>query len=82
MARIINLTPHDINVVGENNTIIRTFPSEGVARADQRAEVVGEVDGIELVSMWFGKPVGLPAPSTLRGCSYDVPCTLPNGFDC
>lgn len=82
MVKVINLTPHTVNIVDEDGIIVRTYPSEGVARATQRAKVIGELDGIELVSMHFDEPVDLPAPSTLRGCSYSTPCTSPNGFDC
>ena len=60
MARIINLTPHTINICAEDGTIVKSFVSEGVARAKQVAEVVGNLDGVELVSMKFGEPEDLP----------------------
>ena len=61
MARIINLTPHTVNIIGEDGALKASFPSEGIARASQTAEHVGELDGIELVSMKFGKTEDLPA---------------------
>lgn len=61
MAKIINLTPHTVNIVKDGN-IKAAFPSEGIARASQTAEHVGELDGIELVSMKFGATKDLPAP--------------------
>ena len=70
MARIINLTPHTINVLGEDGVLKTSFPSEGIARASQTAEHVGELDGIELVSMKFGKTEDLPAPE--EGVFYIV----------
>lgn len=62
MAKIVNLTPHAVNVVAEDGTVKAAFPSEGIARASQTAEHVGELDGIELVSMKFGATEDLPAP--------------------
>lgn len=61
MAKIINMTPHTVNIVAQDGTIMASFPSEGIARASQTAEHVGELDGIELVSMKFGKTEDLPA---------------------
>ena len=63
MATIRNLTPHTVNVIAEDGTIKATFPSEGSARADQIETRVGELDGIELVSMKFGATENLPAPA-------------------
>lgn len=63
MSKIRNLTPHTVNVIAENGTTIATFAPEGVvARASQHAEHVGELDGVELVSMKFGETVDLPEP--------------------
>lgn len=63
MAKIVNLTPHCVNIVAEDGTISAAFPSEGIARATQVAEYAGELNGIELVSMKFGATEGLPAPA-------------------
>lgn len=62
MKKIVNLTPHAVNIIAEDGGLVATFPSEGVARATQHAERVGELNGIELVSMKFGDPIDLPAP--------------------
>lgn len=70
MAIIKNLTPHTVSIVNEDGTVKATFPSEGIARANQTAEHVGELDGIELVSMKFGKTEDLPAPA--EGVYYIV----------
>lgn len=59
---IHNLTPHTVNIVAEDGSIKAAFPSEGIARASQTAEHVGELNGIELVSMRFGATEDLPAP--------------------
>ena len=60
MAKITNLTPHVVSVCNEDGTVIKCFESKGIARASQVAEVVGELDGIELVSMKFDEPEDLP----------------------
>lgn len=59
---IINLTPHTVNLCDTNGSVIRTFESEGVARATQRTVELGDVEGIRLVKMAFGEPVDLPDP--------------------
>ena len=56
----VNLTPHAINIVDEANQVIRTFVSEGVARAAQRTELVGEIDGVRITKSAVGEPVDLP----------------------
>lgn len=62
MKKIVNLTPHAINIIGQEGQAVATFASEGLARATQTQVVVGEVNGIELVKMSFGKTEELPAP--------------------
>ena len=66
MQKIINLTPHTINFVGQDNTIILSVPSSGVARATQRREIVDTIvaDGITLpvARCTYGDVQGLPAP--------------------
>ena len=62
MAIIRNLTPHTIDIIDEDGNIKASYPSEGVARATQTTTVVGEINGVELVSMTYGEPEGLPEP--------------------
>ena len=57
---IINLTPHEVSIVDEAGNVIRTFRSEGVARATQTTELVGEIDGVRITKSVFGSPVNLP----------------------
>ena len=70
MTNIINLTPHEIVMVGNNNEIIVRYPSQGIARAVAMAKPVGEVNGIPLVEMSYGRPEGLPEP--VEGTCYLV----------
>ena len=66
MQKIVNLTPHTINFVGQDNTIVASIPSSGVARAVQRREIVDTivVDGISLpiARCTYGDVQGLPDP--------------------
>jgi hypothetical protein len=59
--KIINLTPHTINVVLDNKTI--EIPSSGVARCSQTTVPVGEINGIPLTSTTFGEVIDLPEPT-------------------
>lgn len=60
MTEICNLTPHAVNLVGDDGNVIRTYEPIGLARAEQRSVVCGTLDGIELVKTVFGKVEGLP----------------------
>lgn len=84
-----NLTPHAVNIFSykdvncdkrgvftltdDNASPILTLHSEGVARAAQREEVVGDlkVDGcavvFEVLNMSYHEPVDLPAPQEGHG---------------
>ncbi len=62
MAKVINLTPHTINIISEDGNVTASFVSEGIARATQMSETVGDINGIELVKMSFGATENLPAP--------------------
>ena len=58
--KIRNLTPHAINIIAEDGTVISTFPSEGIARAAQKATPAFTLNGVDVVRMEFGRPVDLP----------------------
>lgn len=59
MTEICNLTPHAVNLVGDDGNVIRTYEPIGLARAEQKSVVCGTLDGIELVKTVFGKVEGL-----------------------
>jgi len=59
--KLVNLTPHDV-VVRLENSEEKVYPSEGNARVSTRSEVVGMVDGIDIVAQSYGDIDGLPAP--------------------
>ena len=72
---VINLTPHDIHIVGSDGKVIKTFPSEGVIRLSQKSEVVGYLalengERIPLTKTSFGEAEGLPEQK--KGTIYIV----------
>lgn len=59
--KIKNLTPHELTLVAEDGSILRKIsPSGTIARAVQKDEPVGELDGFPLVRSSFGEPIDLP----------------------
>jgi hypothetical protein len=68
MAKFINLTPHTVRIVMDDNAI--EFPSEGTARAQQSSVVTDSIEGIEIVELTFGDVIGLPEYS--EGVYYIV----------
>lgn len=49
-----NLTPHPVTLGGV------TYPSEGVARVSEQVQAVGDLDGLPVLAVAYGEPVGLP----------------------
>lgn len=66
MQKIVNLTPHTINFVGQDNAIVASIPSSGIARATQHRQIVDTVvaNGITLpiARCTYGDVQGLPEP--------------------
>ena len=65
---IINCTPHDVNIVGEDGSIIATIPASGILpRCQATTQEVGTVgvDGITipLTASSFGEVTDLPEAS-------------------
>lgn len=60
--KIINLTPHSVNII-KDGAIYATYPSEGVARAEQTDKKIGSINNIDIYSTTFGSVTGLPEPS-------------------
>ena len=60
---IINLTPHDINILDDNDDIIRTYgPSGTVARVATFADVFDDIDGVAVATTTYGPVTGVPDP--------------------
>lgn len=58
--RIINATPHAVNLVNDDGNVLRTFLPKISVRVASRCEVVGTLDGIPIDSATFGEVEGLP----------------------
>jgi hypothetical protein len=63
MVELVNLTPHEVRVMGENGKIRLVVPPSGkVARVKTVQAVVGNVNNIPVVRTTFGDVEGLPEP--------------------
>ena len=60
MSKLINLTPHEVNLVQDETTT--SYKSEGVVRVETESKQVGSVNGIGIFKTTFGAVEGLPAP--------------------
>ena len=58
--KLINMTPHVINVLDDEDNIIQSIPSTGEIRLSMETEIIDNVNGIPLTATKFGKPKGLP----------------------
>ncbi|MBW1973767.1 MAG: hypothetical protein JRI44_13170 [Deltaproteobacteria bacterium] len=59
---IINLTPHPLVFMDEDKNILFEIPSSGIARASQKETKIGELNGLPVYKMEYGKVENLPAP--------------------
>lgn len=60
MANIKNLTPHDVRVLNNNNEVVVTLVSEGIARVSSETQVVDTLNGVPITETVFGEVTGLP----------------------
>lgn len=60
MEKIINMTPHAVRVLDDNNTVIATLVSEGIARVSSETRTVATLNGIPVTETIFGEVTGLP----------------------
>ncbi len=58
--KIINLTPHAINIILDGDTI--SIPSSGVARAKSSTEQIGSIGDIPVYRTVYGETCGIPEP--------------------
>lgn len=60
IMKMINLTPHALNIQKEDGTML-SIPASGiVARAEQESVKVEEIDGVAVYSTSYGAAVDLP----------------------
>lgn len=61
--KIINLTPHEITIVGEGGNILRTIAPEATPARLKVSTVKGHpIDGVPTSITVFGEPENLPEP--------------------
>lgn len=63
MKNVLNYTPHEIVIMGQDGQEAARFPSAGLARCQVTRVVVGDINGIELNETRFGDVEGLPEPA-------------------
>lgn len=84
MKTIVNMTPHDVVMYGNDNRAFCTFPASGkLIRLSQKNEIVGDINGIPTIKVVFGEPKGLPKynPDIVYIVSAFVKSALPDRVD-
>ena len=60
--RVINLTPHDVDICDEKGNVIKTYKASGiVARISHSWDEIDYVDGVPIVTRVNEKVVDLPS---------------------
>jgi len=67
MTKLINVTPHKLNIHNEDGNVMEVEPSGVVARVVMTSEVVNSVDGIPVYKTVFGD---LDIPEPREGVLY------------
>lgn len=81
--RIINLTPHTINILKEDKSVLEV-QSSGLARVHTKTEILPSIDGIAITAEARGGIVtGLPdpTPDTIFVVSRPVAAAVPERED-
>ena len=60
MKKIINLTPHNVNIIKDNGEKIIVEASGTVARCTQSTTTLGKINDIPITQSIFGEVEGLP----------------------
>lgn len=60
MANIKNLTPHEVRILNDNNEVVVTLNSEGIARVSSESKIVDTLNGVPITETVFGEVTGLP----------------------
>jgi len=68
--KLVNLTPHTLNVLRGGEEVMKLAPSGQVARVSVDYAKTGELLGVELYTAVYGDVEGLPAPQ--EGTFYVV----------
>jgi hypothetical protein len=84
MTTIINMTPHAVTILGQDNQIIKSIEASGkTIRLAVETVEIGQIEGIRLTSTKFGEPIGLPEfeEGTYYIVSQLIKSALPNRQD-
>jgi hypothetical protein len=61
MTTLINLTPHVLNIVAADGSVVDIQPSGNIARVASSSAVVATINGISVTASTWGEVTGLPA---------------------
>ncbi|MBO0526673.1 hypothetical protein [Clostridium botulinum] len=61
VGRIINYTPHDINIVSQDGELIKTYSSKGIARVSAKSLYKDTINEVDIFKTEYGKVEGLPS---------------------
>ena len=79
MEKIINKTPHNVNIVDESGQIVKVFEkSESVIRLSMKTVLDNPIAGIPTSRTTFGNPEELP--KFKKGIFYIVSQLIKNSF--
>jgi hypothetical protein len=70
MTKFINLTPHTLNILAADGSIVDVQPSGDIARVSSISSVVTTLNGINVTVSKWGNVTGLP--DTKDGITYIV----------
>lgn len=83
--KVVNMTPHPVDIVGEDGNVLITYPASGELIRLQVSTVPSGTlpDGTPLTVTKFGEPVGLPnyQEETVYIVSQLVKSALPHRTD-
>lgn len=60
MTKLVNLTPHFLNIVAADGSTVDIPPSGNIARVGSISSIVATVNGININKQTFGKVMDLP----------------------
>lgn len=61
MTTLINMTPHVLNLIAADGSIVDVQPSGNIARVASSSAVVATINGINVTASTWGEVTGLPA---------------------
>ena len=60
MTKLVNLTPHTLNLIAADGSTVDVPPSGKIARVSSTSAIVAKVNGININRQTFGKVMDLP----------------------